>query len=45
MSILYNPCKDNLVADVLTRLSMGSTARFEKEKGELAKDVHRLSVL
>jgi len=42
MSILYHPGKANVVADALSRLSMGSTAHVEKEKRELAKDVHRL---
>ncbi|KAH0732763.1 hypothetical protein KY289_003951 [Solanum tuberosum] len=42
MSILYHPCKANVVADALSRLSMGITAHVEEEKRELAKDVHVL---
>ena len=45
MSILYNPGKANVVADALSRLSMGSTAHIEEEKKELARDVHRLARL
>ena len=45
MSILYHPDKANVVVDALSRLSMGSTAYVEKEKRELAKDVHRLAKL
>lgn len=41
MSILYHPGKANVVADSLSRLSMGSTADIEEGKRELAKDVHR----
>ena len=43
MSILYHPGKANVVADALSRLSMGSTAHVEEEKRQLAKDVHRLA--
>ncbi|KAH0776134.1 hypothetical protein KY290_007545 [Solanum tuberosum] len=42
MSILYHPGKANVVADALSRLSMGSSAHVDEEKRELAKDVHRL---
>ncbi|WMV46834.1 hypothetical protein MTR67_040219 [Solanum verrucosum] len=45
MSILYHPSKANVVADCLSRLSMGSTAHVEEERRELAKDVHRLARL
>ncbi|KAH0748617.1 hypothetical protein KY290_027849 [Solanum tuberosum] len=37
--------KANVIADALSRSSMGSTARFEEDKKELAKDVHRLARL
>ena len=37
--------KANVVADALSRLSMGSVAYVEKERRELAKDVHRLARL
>ncbi|WMV45810.1 hypothetical protein MTR67_039195 [Solanum verrucosum] len=43
MSIFYHPGK--VVADALSRLSMGSTGHVEEEKRELAKDVHRLARL
>lgn len=45
MSILYNPCKANIVADTLSRLSIGRTANIEEGKKELAKEVHRLARL
>ncbi|KAH0656975.1 hypothetical protein KY285_031857 [Solanum tuberosum] len=45
MSILYHPGKANVVADSLSRLSMGSTAHVEEGKRKLAKDVHRLARL
>ncbi|WMV20158.1 hypothetical protein MTR67_013543 [Solanum verrucosum] len=43
MSILYHPGKANVVADALSRFSMGSTTHIKEEKRELAKDVHRLT--
>ncbi|KAH0658050.1 hypothetical protein KY289_026798 [Solanum tuberosum] len=43
MSVHYHPGKANVVADGLTRLSMGSVAHVEEERKELARDVHRLS--
>ena len=45
LSILYHPGKANIVADSLSRLSMGSTAHVEEGKRELAKDVHILACL
>ena len=45
MSVHYHPGKANVVADALSRLSMGSVAHVEEERKELAKDVHRLARL
>ncbi|KAH0689080.1 hypothetical protein KY289_016438 [Solanum tuberosum] len=45
MSVLYHPGKANMVADALSRLSMGSIAHVEDEKKELVRDVHRLARL
>ena len=45
MRILYHPGKTNVVADALSRFSMGSTAHVEEEKKELAREVHRLAHL
>ena len=42
MSVHYHPGKANVVADALSRLSMGSIAMLRKKKKELVKDVHRL---
>ncbi|WMV25358.1 hypothetical protein MTR67_018743 [Solanum verrucosum] len=45
MNVLYHPDKANLVVDSLNRRYMGSVAHVEKERKELAKDVHRLARL
>nr|XP_009790178.1 PREDICTED: uncharacterized protein LOC104237686 [Nicotiana sylvestris] len=41
-SILYNPEKANVVADALSRKSMGSMAHIARAKRLLAKDIQRL---
>ena len=45
MRVHYHPGKANVVADALSRLSMGSVAHVEELKKELVKDVHRLARL
>ena len=45
MSILYHAGTANMVADVLSWLSIGRTSHVEEGKRELAKDVHRLDRL
>ncbi|WMV18891.1 hypothetical protein MTR67_012276, partial [Solanum verrucosum] len=45
MSALYHPGKANVVADALSRVSMGSFAHIEDEKNELVWEVHRLARL
>ncbi|WMV41905.1 hypothetical protein MTR67_035290 [Solanum verrucosum] len=45
INVLYNPGKDNVVADALNRLFIGSVAHVVEEKKELAKHVHRLARL
>ncbi|KAH0636085.1 hypothetical protein KY290_036497 [Solanum tuberosum] len=45
MSVHYHPGKANVVADALSRLSMGSVGHVEEERKELARDVHRLARL
>src|SRR5687767_13304654 len=45
MSVLYHLGKANVVADPLSRLSMGSTSHIEDSKKELVRDVHRLAHL
>ena len=45
MSVLYHPGKDNVVADDLSRMIMGSVYHIDKAKKNLVKDVHRLDRL
>ncbi|KAH0777857.1 hypothetical protein KY290_009268 [Solanum tuberosum] len=45
MNVPYHPSKVNVVDDALSRLSISSVAHVEKEKKELAKEVHRLARL
>ena len=39
MSVHYHPGKSNVVADALSRLSMGSMSHIDDEKKELVKEV------
>ena len=41
MSVLYNPSKANMVADALSRMTMGGVSHVEEGKKDLVKDVHR----
>ena len=45
MSVLYHPGKANVVADALSRVSMGSFSYVVEGKKELARDVHCLARL
>ena len=45
MSVLYHPGKVNVVADALSRLSMGSVSHINEARKDLVKDVHRLARL
>ena len=45
VNILYHPGKANVVADALSRRSMGSLAHVEPEKRQLARDIHQLASL
>ena len=45
MSILYNLGKSNVVADALSRMSMGSVAHVEDGKKKLAQEVIQLTRL
>ena len=40
ISVHYHPGKANVVADALSRLSMGSVAHVEEERKDLLKDIH-----
>ena len=43
MNVHYHLGRANVVANALSRMSMGSTTQIEDEKKELAKEVHRLA--
>ena len=45
MSVLYHPEKANVVADALSRMTMGSVSHIEEAKKDLVRDFHRLSRL
>ena len=45
MSVLYYPCKANVVADVLSRTTMGSVSHIDEAKKDLVRVVHRLARL
>ena len=45
MSVLYNPGKANVIADPLSRMTMGSVSHVEETKKYQVKDVHRLARL
>lgn len=45
VSVLYHPCKSNVVDDSLRRLCMVNASHVEEDKKQLAKDVHRLAHL
>ncbi|WMV46729.1 hypothetical protein MTR67_040114 [Solanum verrucosum] len=45
MSVIYYPTKANVVADTLSRLSMGGVSYIEDGKKDLVRDVHRLTRL
>ena len=41
MSVHYHHGKANVVADALSRLSMGSVSHIDDEKKEFVKEVHQ----
>ena len=45
MSVHSHLGKDNVVADALTRLIMGSVSHIDDEKKELVREVHQLARL
>ena len=45
MSVNYHQGKANVVADALSRLSMGSVVHVKEKRKDLVKDVHRLARL
>ena len=45
MSVHYHPGKANVVADALSRFSMGFVAHVKEERIELVKYVHKIARL
>ena len=45
MSVLYHHDKINVVADALSRMTMGSVSHLDEAKKDLAREVHRLARL
>ena len=45
MSVLYHHDKINVVADALSRMTMGSVSHLDEAKKDLAREVHRLGRL
>ena len=45
ISVLYHLSKDNVVADALSRMSMGSVSHMENDKKKLVQEVHQLTRL
>ena len=45
MSVHYHPCKANVVADALRKLTMGNVAHVKEEMKDLVKDSHILARL
>ena len=45
MSVLYHADKANVVADVLSRMTMDNVSHVDEVKKDLVKDVHRLARL
>ena len=45
MSLHHNPGKANVIADALSRLSMGTVAHVAEQRKEIVKDVHKFARL
>ena len=45
MNVHYHPGKVDVVADSLSKMSMGKSTHIEDEKKELVKYIHRLARL
>ena len=45
MSVLYHLGKSNVMADALSRLSMGSISHVEDSKKKMAQEIHQLTRL
>ena len=45
MSVLYYPGKNNVVADTLSRITLGIVSHVEGANKDIVRDVHRLARL
>ena len=45
MSVLYHPDKAYVVANALSRMTIGSVSHIDESKKDTVKDVHRLAIL
>ena len=45
MSVLYHPGKANVIIDAFSHMTMGIFSHVEEVNKNLAKDVHRFSIL
>ena len=45
MSVLYHPGKANIVADALSRKTIGRVSHLDEAKKDLDREIHRLSRL
>ena len=43
MNVLHHPDKANMVADALSRMTMGSVSHVDEANKDLLKNVHRLA--
>ena len=43
MSSLYHPGKDNVVADALSRMTMGSVSHNDEAKKDITREEYRLA--
>ena len=45
MSVLYHPCKANVVTDSLSCMTMGSVSHIDEAKKDLERDIHMFAML
>ena len=45
ISVLYHPCKDNVVVDSVSHMTIGSVSHVKENNKDQLKNVHRLARL